>query len=172
MVFLDLDEVLIAFVKCLKERFGIDIMPGDYCSFHWFGSKNCDCEFNTGERGCGFPTPEEFYEVAELQPWFRDLIMEIIITSEPLAFITKDCVEIKKRSILKNAGMFADYCGDRRWFEAPDKSKHCTRRCDILIDDNPHEVAAWRAKGGQAFWWDVSKPDVFGDFLNNFWRLK
>jgi hypothetical protein len=72
--------------------------------------------------------------------------------------------------ILRNLELLRDYCESCRWIEAADKSVHCANPTDLLIDDNPHEVAAWRVKSGVAFWWDVGKPGIFEEF-KNFWRL-
>jgi hypothetical protein len=179
MIYIDIDGVAIDFAGTLERRFGIKLEPSDFDTFHWKmrdvcykccceNLRICEDELLEERKGicykeCKFPTPQEFYAKAELMPWVHDLLLY----TPKKTLLTNDNVRIKERRLVQLDFVFYG-CNI---IEAPDKSIHCKHPCDILLDDNPAECEAWRKKGGLAFWFDCSKPDIFEQFLK-WWRLE
>jgi hypothetical protein len=175
MIYIDIDNVCIDFTGTLRRHFGIELANDDFETFHWQDfSPNIHCEKCRGKHGgiptpCKFPAPQEFYAKAELMPWHSQLLIAILLSGGKPIFITKDYAELKRRVLfpLQNC----DCCNDFKFIEEPNKSNACGYPCDLLLDDNPAQIEAWRAKGGLAFWFDNSKPDIFEQFLK-WWRLE
>jgi hypothetical protein len=172
MIYIDIDNTVIDFTGTLRRHFGIELANDDFETFHWKVEGHCEkCRggLRAVPNSCHFPTPQEFYAKAELTPWHSQLLIAILLSGEKPIFITKDYAELKKKVLfpLQNC----DCCNDFKFIEAPNKSDYCYNPCDVLLDDNPAECEAWRAKGGLAFWFDNSKPDIFEQFLK-WWRLE
>jgi hypothetical protein len=153
MIYIDVDGVLVDFYGAATKHFGIELAINSFGNWTW----------GIG----GYPTAEEFYKVAEPQPWFYKLIDIVAESSAEHQFLTKDCVVPKRawfylKARLCNASIL----------EAPaGKAEFCTHPCDVLIDDNPHECLAWKSKGGMAYWFNLAERDPFGKFLK-WWRMR
>jgi hypothetical protein len=180
MIYIDIDNVCIDFTGTLRRHFGIELAVDDFETFHWnpfnqTGSLHCNkchCEYcdldsdacKNCRLRCKFPTPQEFYAKAELAPWFIELFNEVGTWETDFNFITKDYWDLKKDTL----EMLYSDTQFHYVLQASDKSEFCKHPCDLLLDDNPAQIEAWRAKGGLAFWFDNSKPDIFEKFLK--WR--
>jgi len=146
MIFVDIDGTLIDFVGTAK-KFGIEMDPRKFGQWHW--------------GAYGYPTPEEFYKKAKLQPWAK----ELIYTFESYKLVTTDYARIK--SFLMSRRII---------LESPHKSIFCEHPTDMLIDDDPSQCEAWRKKGGIAYHMDLADyykngADPFKKFLE-WWRLE
>jgi len=146
MIYLDIDGVCVDFYGTAK-KFGVELEHNVFGVWRW----NVDA------------TPEEFYAVAELQPWFYSLCK--LLVREPIEFLTADYAEIKSNFLHRVQSAWI--CSVN---EAPDKSVHCHHPTDLLIDDNPEECKRWRDKGGIAWWFNLAEDDPMGKFLK-WWRL-
>lgn len=160
MIFVDIDGTLIDFIGTAR-KFGIELAVNDFSTWRW----GVD----------GFPTPEEFYAEAQLQPWVESFIIAIRMCGGSFIFITKDFAKDKSKFISSTALNIKTVLG-RSIVEAPNKSIRCLNPCDLLIDDNIVECEAWRKKGGIAYHFDLSEyykngADPFAKFLA-FWHLK
>jgi hypothetical protein len=163
MIYIDIDNVCIDFTGTLERYFGIKLKPNDFETFHWKSADYLYCE--RCEDVCQFPAPQEFYAKAELTPWAVNLIETIHVSNSMQRFATKDYASIKSKALQRLIHSFHTVA------EFQNKSLLCKHPCDLLLDDNPAECEAWRAKGGLAFWFDNSKPDIFEQFLK-WWRLE
>ena len=151
MIFIDIDGTLIDFYGTAK-KFGIELEINSFGKWKW------------GEAP--YPEPKDFYAKAELQPWFRDLMMEM---PSQIAFITKDYVHVKRAAIEKLSNDLG-FEISRKFILAQNKSTHCFNPIDFLIDDNAAECEAWRNKGGLAYHFDLASDSPFENFLK-YWRL-
>lgn len=171
MIFIDIDGVLIDFYGTAK-KFGIEIKLNKFGLWNW-GEQNGRYINAAGEYCfCSYPAPEDFYRIAELQPWFLRVISRMELASENYTFITKDYARLKKDCIVENSRLqdyFYSPYEKCRCIEAPVKSEHCRCVVDLLIDDNAAECKAWREKGGLAHHFNLTSNDPYGDFLK-FWR--
>jgi len=151
MIFIDIDGPIVDFIGTTK-KFGIELKANEFGKWKW-GVDH-------------FPTPEEFYANAELQPWFDDLRIETIAAMDgnrPM-FITKNYGGLKQKLI------YARTCRTLAVYDdVKDRSTRCKYPTDLLIDDNAAECEAWRAKGGIAWHFDLASDTPFDDFLK-FWR--
>jgi hypothetical protein len=150
MIYIDVDGVLVDFVGTAKKHFGIEMEHNVFGKWTW--------------GAAGYPTPEEFYAVAEPQPWLHEL-MDCFRKMQS-DFITKDFADVKHIWLYNNITFPSDVV------EAPaGKAAFCKHPCDLLIDDNPAECEAWMAKGGIAYWFNLAEQDPFGKFLK-WWRME
>jgi len=156
MIFIDIDGTLIDFIGTAR-KFGIEMDPSMFGQWKWGAD--------------GYPTPEEFYKKAELQPWAKELTNVLSDSFFP-DLITADYADIKKSFLTKKSFhvLFCDH------FESRDKSIYCKTPMDFLIDDDPSQCEAWRRKGGIAYHFDLSDyykngADPFKKFLE-YWRLE
>jgi len=161
MIYLDIDGVCVDFVGTAK-KFGVELEHNRFDMWKWC-DKECHNWATTPHRCCPRPTPEQFYAVAELQPWFDKLLD--IFHNKNEKFLTKDYASIKTGWLILNGYGCTDVA-----IEAPNKSVHCQHPTDLLIDDNAAECQRWRDKGGIAYHFDLADPDPFGKFLA-WWRL-
>ncbi len=146
MIYIDKDGTIIDFYGTAEKHFGIKLEHNVFGVWKW-----------------GEPiTPEQFYAVAEPQPWFDKLLD--IFHAEKVKFLTKDYADIKTEWLIRHG------CADVA-IEASDKSVHCEHPMDLLIDDNAAECQRWRDHGGIAYHFDLADPDPFGKFLA-WWRLE
>jgi len=172
MIFLDTDGVLVDF-KGTAAKFGIELAPDDFTTWKWCDRAACvnsaNCPDDPDSKFCEHVSPEEFYEVAELQPWANNLFIPLIEYTCCIVVMTANYSQIKENFLLEK--IFPP----KKWIsnvvEAPDKSVYCTRPTDLLIDDNAAECEAWRKKGGIAYHFDLAHSDPFGEFLK-YWRLE
>jgi len=172
MIYLDIDDgVLVDFVGTAK-KFGMELEHNKFGVWCWYGSDKCElCKDSSGalwdKCHLNFPTPAEFYAVAEPQEWMQELIDEIVESDDfsGLNFLTVDNSEEKEEWIKKNV----DYAM-LSVYESPDKSVRCKHPTDLLIDDNPEECERWRQKGGIAYWFNLAEENPFEKFLK-WWRL-
>jgi len=170
MIYLDVDGVLVNF-KGTAEKFGVKLKHNVFGEWRWC-SEQCThfgyCQRRKGyskrayAHTCKNPTPKKFYNVAEPQEWFHDLLDTL---GMDITLLTKDYSLQKSQWI--NYKMNLGY----KVIEAPDKSVHCKHPTDLLIDDNPKECERWRQKGGIAYWFNLAEENPFEKFLK-WWRLK
>jgi len=149
MIYIDIDGVCVDFIGTAK-KFGAELEHNVFGAWEW----NVHA------------TPEHFYMIAELQPWFDSLIRLLTKENQNVEFLTVDYAEAKSEFLHRAQGAFI--CSVT---EALDKSVHCKHPTDLLIDDNAAECKRWRDKGGIAYHFDIADPDPFGKFLA-WWRLK
>jgi len=151
MIFVDIDGVLIDFIGTAK-KFGVDLKPNEFDKWTWSAD--------------GYPTPEEFYAVAELQPYAVKLLNKVSTPYYKPIIVTNDFVSIKGNSLNRQFSVF-----DFSFIEKFNKADLCTYSLDFLIDDNAAECEAWREKGGIPWHFDLASETPFEDFLK-FWRNK
>ncbi len=156
MIHIDIDGVLIDFIGTAK-KFGIEVKTNEFGKWKWSEPP--------------FPSPEEFYAKAELQPWFEPLIFNIIAAGGYFIFLTADFAEIKKRFILEkiNNDIIRNSLSKLDFIESDQKSNYCDFPIDMLIDDCAANCEAWRKKGGVAWHFDFASETPFEDFLK-YWR--
>jgi hypothetical protein len=164
MIYLDIDGVLVDFYGTAEKHFGLKLEHNVFGKWCWHGSDKCKkCIYDRDGIYCVnlFPTPAEFYAVAEPQPWFDKLLG--VFWNEKVNFLTKDYADIKTEWLVRHSVASVA-------IEAPDKSVHCKHPTDLLIDDNEQECKRWRDKGGIAYWFNLAEKDPFGEFLA-WWRM-
>jgi hypothetical protein len=164
MIFVDTDGVLVDFYGTAK-KFEIDLKLNEFGKWKW--------SYDDQIKKISYPTPEEFYAKAELQPWAVQILSEILIASSSnVAVITRDYAEIKRSMVVSKTSIpeyglspFAKW----RFIEAPTKSRHCLYPVDLLIDDNIYECEEWQKKGGIAYHFDLASDSPFEKFIK-WWR--
>ena len=158
-LWLDIDGVLVNFLAALEKCAGINLAPDDWDRFHWHNDGHCEA----CGGACKFPTAEQLYAVAELQPWATELIInaQLLVWPSNVKYITKDYPELKRKVLFCLGGC---NCGDdAKIIEAVDKSEYCNF-ADVLIDDCRANCLAWEAKGGTAYWFNLASENPYGDF--------
>jgi hypothetical protein len=162
MIYIDIDGVLVDFYGTAK-KFGIELELNVFGEWRW-GAERAEAQFC--DELARYPTAEQFYTVAEPQPWV-EMLLANLSNHNPIAFLTKDHSKPKRLFLFGKLGF-----GDLLIFETgSNKSIHCDYPCDLLIDDNEAECEAWREKGGIAYWFNLAEQDPFGKFLE-WWELK
>lgn len=155
MIYIDVDGVLVDFVGTAKKYFGIEMEHNVFGRWQW-GAE-------------GYPTAEEFYKVAEPQPWIYELMD--CFRKMPSDFITKDSITKDGRNA-KAVWIYRHITFPSGLVEAPDgKAAFCKHPCDVLIDDCAAECEAWRAKGGIAYWFNLAEQYPFEKFLK-WWEME
>ena len=160
MIFVDIDGTLIDFYGTAK-KFGIELKINEFGKWKW------------GEPP--YPTPEEFYAKAELQPWFNPLMHKFWVASQMPSFITKDHAEIKRKFITEKMTLkpsdFNPTFVFFSFFETLDKSMYCRHPIDLLIDDNVDECSKWCFMGGISHHFNLADEMPFEKFLN-WWSVR
>jgi len=177
MIYLDIDGVMVDFYGTAK-KFGVELEHNKFGVWCWYGSDKCElCKDSSGalwdKCHLNFPTHVEFYAVADLQPWFSLLWIDMILTGQIPYLLSKDYAELKLEAIKEKIKLPNCDCNPLEYckaFDAPDKSDFCHYPCDTLIDDNPEECERWRNKGGIAYWFNLAEENPFEKFLK-WWRL-
>jgi len=162
MIWIDIDGVLINFIKTAL-KFGFKVKPNIFTGWRWRSEKG------RNRFTANYPTPAEFYYIAEPQPWFKNLINSI--ERDRMAFITVDNSEVKQRWLqeqLRSIGI--EYGHNYGFYECKDKSIYCKHPSDLLIDDNLENCRKWKAKGGVAYHFNLARKEPFKEFLK-WWRL-
>jgi hypothetical protein len=157
MIFVDIDGTLIDFYGTTK-KFGIELKINEFGKWKWSEPP--------------FPTPEEFYAKAELQPWAIELILTLHRSGEHPRFITKDYGEIKQNFLDDKLSRIYEFSRNpqRSIYEAPRKTEYCLYPIDLLIDDNVGECGEWCFMGGIAYHFNLADENPFEKFLE-WWYI-